>query len=143
MIRNALCALVFTSCIVFSACNTDPGPYLLSGSVARSSAGVPDNCLVALYETDSVNISTSLPDPVYSTTISFTSSSETYSIDNIPSGTYYLGAFLGVNSGTAVSTAESGYGASSSYAISFPLIGINIRRDTVVNIEASDWVGFP
>lgn len=143
MFQRALTVLAIVSAIFLSSCTQDQGPYTLSGLLTRSSAGTPDNCLVALYDASSVSITTSLPDPVYSTTVSFTGSSQSYSIDNIPSGTYYLGAFLGVNSGTEVSTAESGYGSSAVYSNPFPLLPIQFKSDRTIDIDSSDWVGFP
>jgi hypothetical protein len=143
VLMRALHLLAIVSGALLVSCTTDPGPYMLSGLLTRASAGTPDNCLVALYDASSVSITTSLPDPVYSTTVTFSSASQSYSIDNIPSGTYYFGAFLGVDSGTAVSTAESGYGSSAAYSNPFPLIEVKFNSDRTINVGSSDWVGFP
>jgi hypothetical protein len=139
MTRRLLVTLSFVSFVLLAACN--PGPHELSGSIIRGSAGVPDNCLVALYEASSVSITTSLPAPVYWTTIDFTGSTASYSIEGIESGSYYFGAFLGVDADTSVSTAE--YGSGASYSNPFPLVELTIKKDTVKNLGASDWVGFP
>jgi hypothetical protein len=141
MIRRALIAAAGISLLLLIACNS--GTYALSGIVSRTSPGIPDNCLVALYDAASVDITTSLPAPLYSTTVTFTSSSAAYSINDVPKGTYYMGSFLGVDSGTLVDTAESGCGATMMYANPFPLKLIDITIDTVVDISSTDWVGFP
>jgi hypothetical protein len=130
MTRRLLWTLSFVSFVLLAACN--PGPHELSGSIIRGSAGVPDNCLVALYEASSVSITTSLPAPVYWTTVDFAGSTASYSIEGIESGSYYFGAFLGVDADTSVS-----------YSNPFPLVELTIKKDTVKNLGASDWVGFP
>jgi hypothetical protein len=144
MIRKALLALALAPIIFLSTCTTaDPGPYKVSGTLTRTSPGTPDNCLVGIYDAASVNITTALPVPLYSTTVDFAAASVSFEIDNIPSGTYYIGAFLGVDSGTAVNTAESGYGGSSSYANPFSLLAIDVKSDLTKDIGAADWIGFP
>jgi hypothetical protein len=144
MIKVVSCTLALFAILILSTCQpADPGPFLISGTINRSTAGTPDNCLVGIFDAASVNISTSLPAPIYAQTVTFSSSSTTYAIDNIPSGSYYFGAFLGVDSGTIISTAELGFGGSTSYANPFMLVATVVDRDTVKDIQAADWILFP
>jgi hypothetical protein len=144
MYRKVLLATSIVAMFILAGCPTDPGPYLVSGTVTRgASAGTPDNCFIALYDAAYVDMTTSLPAPLYYATVNFITTSQTYAIDDVPAGTYYLGAFLGVDSGTWVSSAEHGYGDTTSYVNPFPLVQVIIKRDMTIDIGAADWIGFP